>query len=298
MKTEIEMAGEGEFLREYGKQYFVVVSEALSIGRVKWNMVPIGKSGQGDITFYLTTEQMLDLCSEILSGRFATNVKNDNGQFPQAYSYMTGADGSLHLAIGGGNAGTRVQMRNTKATPKALNYTMGVSMKAWVMMARKYMLCTGMTTVVPGSYYESVIKAFEAGRAGRAKFRKPTAEELGDVVDNNNVVNESAEPKTTQPAAPKPAPKQNAAPDEKIVIENFDLMVHGERKEQKGFFVFDAKNQADNATVSLMFKKDDVAKQEWFTKFTNAVADKETPLKIRGEKRKNFVLYHGPQKKQ
>lgn len=299
MKTELEMAKEGEFLREYGKNHFVAVSEALNIGRVKWNMVPIGKNGQGDIAFYLTTEQMTTLCTEILNGEFAKKVEADKkNPYPKAYAYMTGEDGSLHLAIGGGNVGCRIQMRNMKVKP-ALNYIMAVSIDALNTMARKYMLCTGATPVMPGTYYASVVAAFEAGRVDRSKFRKPTAEELGEVVNTNSVIDESVESALTvdnKAAEEKPVMKKEE-PKTEAPIENYTLTVKTPSSVQKGFYVFGSVDENGNA-IRLLFRKEDADKLSWFAKFANSVAGGETPaLKISGTKNNDCVLYKGPAKK-
>jgi hypothetical protein len=306
-KTEFDMAGEGEFLREYGKQYFVVASEALNIGRVKWNMVPIGKKGQGDIAFYLTTEQMLALCTEILNGEFARKVKEDQAnKYPKAYAYMTGEDGSLHMAIGAGNVGCRIQMRNTKVQPQ-LNYTMAVSMESMSTMARKYMLCTGLMPIAPGSYYAGIVEKFESGREERAKFRKPLPDdEIGDVVDTNSVVDDTEEPaasptpvKEEKKLDPKEEEKQvdsKSKPEPQTEGEDYTLTLHGAKTIKKGFYVFEGvDDKGDN--ISLMFRKEDADKLGWFTKFENAAAQGDTTLKIRGEKKNNFVLYLGPAKK-
>jgi hypothetical protein len=299
MTTEIQMAKDGEFLREYGKQYFVVASEALSIGRVKWNMVPIGKAGQGDITFYLTTEQMLSLCSDILSGKFHSKIKEDSGSaYPTAYAYMTGEDGCLHLAIGGGKSGCRIQMRNMKATPKALSYIMGVSLDAMVTMARKYMLCAGMVPVVPGSYYDSVIKAFEEGRGERSKYRKPAASELGDVVNTNNIVedNETADCADAQSQESKPVEKPEADTKTDTIACNYAIRVNGKKTTKRGFFAFDGVDESGNA-VTLLFRKAEAENISWFKKFEDAAAVGETTITLSGEKRDNCVLYVGPAKK-
>jgi hypothetical protein len=304
MKTELEMAKEGEVLREYGKTHFLAVSEAVDIGRFKWNMVPIGKKGQGDIIFYLTTEQMLALCTEILNGKFAEKIAADKGTYPKAYAYMTGEDGSLHLAIGGGNVGCRIQMRNLKAKPQ-LNYTMAVSMESMNTMARKYMLCTGMTPVAPGSYYASVISAFEEGRGKRAQFRKPSDEEVGDSVDSNSVVDESAveaaeaetvaanETKTEANPVEKKDTSKETKQEEAVATKDYALTLHGPKTIKKGFYVFDGFDEEKNK-ISLMFRKDDADKLGWFKKFENAVSLGDTTLKINGERRDNFILYKGP----
>lgn len=313
MKTEMNMAREGEFLREYGKQYFVVASEALNIGRVKWNMVPIGKKGQGDIAFYLTTEQMLALCAEILDGTFAKKIEADKtNKYPQAYSYMTGEDGSLHLAIGAGNAGCRIQMRNTKVQPQ-LNYTMAVSMAAINTMARKYMLCAGLMPVAPGSYYAGVVAEFEAGREERSKFRKqPSDAEIGDSVDTNSVVDETVEAKMADNAVAEPPKNEKKSETKKVeppkaekkeepkaeqpVGENFTLTLHGAKTVQKGFYVFEGTDEKGE-NIKLMFRQQDADSLKWFAKFENAAALGDTSLKILGEKKNNFILYVGPAKK-
>lgn len=294
-KTELEMAKEGEFLREYGKNHFIVASEALSIGRVKWNMVPIGKAGQGDIMFYMTTEQMLSLCTEILNGTFAKKVAADQGSYPSAYQYMTGEDGSLRLNIGGGKVGCRVQMQNNKANPR-VNYVMAVSAESLTIMARKYMLNTGLMPIAPGSYYASVIAAFEAGRDQRKSFRKPKPEELGDSVDTNSVVDDD-----TVNANVVDEPKENPVPakaEKKSGGEegNFTLTVNGPKTLQKGCYVFNATTD-DGAAVKLTFRKEEADKLGWFAKLENSIDNGETPnLKIFGEKKGSFILYKGAAK--
>jgi hypothetical protein len=46
-----------------------------------------------------------------------------------------------------------------------------------------------------------------------------------------------------------------------------------------------------------MFRKEDADKLNWFEKFENTAALGDTPLKIMGEKRDNYILYKGPIKK-
>lgn len=292
MTTELEMAKNGEFLREYGKQYFVVASEALSIGRVKWNMVPIGNKGQGDITFYLTTEQMWALCHEITNGVFAKKLAADTGAYPGAYKYVTGEDGCLHLNIGGGKMGCRVQLQDAKAKT---NYTMAVSVEAMTTMARKYLLCAGLTPVAPGSYYASVVSAFEQGRVDRSKFRKPAPEELGDVINANSIVDEPVESAAPVEPVPQVEPSKPAVEPQTNVTDtsaNFTLTIRGGKSIKKGFFVFEG-TDAQGAAISLMFRKEDAATLNWFEKFENAAAVGETTLTIKGEKRDNFILYKG-----
>ena len=65
---EQDKAKAGEVLREYGKTHFIVCSESLRIGRMKWSIVPIGQKGQNELNFYLPAEKMLALCLDIKNG--------------------------------------------------------------------------------------------------------------------------------------------------------------------------------------------------------------------------------------
>jgi hypothetical protein len=301
--TEIEMARSGEFLREYGSKYFIAVTEALNIGRVKVEMVPKGSGGQNGIVFYLTVEKMLNLCSEILNGVFAKKIAADTGNYPTAYQYVTGDDGCLKFNIGNGKAGICVQMMNSKSK---LNYIMGIPAEALTTMARKYMLCTGMTPVVKTSYYGSVIDAFELGRKERAKFLKKPAEELGDVIDANAIVDdaedvvEKPKPKAEEPKAEaKPAPKtetKTATDKAATVEEKFVVNISGNKSINKGFYVFHGTDDQKNA-IRLMFRKADADKLSWFTDFENAAAAGSSKIAIMGEKKNDCILYKGPAKK-
>jgi hypothetical protein len=309
MKTEMKMAYEGEFLREYGKQYFIVASEALNIGRVKWNMVPIGKGGQKDIAFYMTTEQMLALCSEILDGTFAKKLAEDaSNAYPSAYRYATGEDGALHLNIGGGKVGCRVQMQDAKSNTR---YLMAVSMESLATMARKYLLATGLTSVVPGSYYASVVTEFEKGRVERSKFRK-TNEDVGDPIDMNNDMIGAYEEEPVTPAKeenkettkkvepkkepPKAKEEPHGATEKTGEVKNFTLLVNGKSALKKGFVTFEGKDESGNK-INLMFRKEDTDKLSWFESFSNAAMAKETSITICGERKGDFILYVGPAKK-
>jgi nitrogen fixation protein FixH len=285
-KTELEMAKEGEFLREHNKKKdgsgkFVVASEALNIGRVKWEAVPMGTNGKGSVAYYMTTEQMYALCHEINNGEFDKKIAADQGTYPSAYKYETGDNASLKLNIGGGKAGCRIQIMNS-SVPGA-NHTIVVSMAAMRTMAYKYMLCTGLIPVVPGSYYASVVAAFEKGREERAKFRKqPTDDEVGDSVDTNNIVDDAAENMARNPVAtPNPAEKKKEPKTVDSVEGNYALTVKGSKSIQKGLYVFEATDDNGNA-VKLTFRKEEADKYSWFANFENSLAGGEMKeLKIR-----------------
>ena len=294
-KSELSMAKEGEFLREYGKQYFVVASEALRIGRVKWQMVPIGKNGKDGIVFYLTTEQMLSLCKEIENGTFAKKIAADaNSAYPSAYKYATGTDASLNLNIGSGKVGCRIQMRDTK---NKFQYIMAVSMESLQTMARKYLLATGMTHVTPGSYYESIVKAFEEGREARSKFIQKEAEHVTESVDMNAVSEETAEAVVEKEDVPSAETKPTQTTEGEKG--DFSIQVTGEKKVVKGFYQFNGTDEHNNP-VKLLFKKeeaDDPEKIKWFPTFEGLAKSTGTNIKFYGEKKNDCILFISNKKK-
>lgn len=291
IRTEMEMAMEGEFLRQYGSKYFVVAREQLSIGRIRWDMVPIGKHATGAIVYYMKNEEMFALATEILNGAFAKKIAAETSKYPTTYQYATGKDAHLHLNIGKSTAANSCCIQMQDATTKA-QYLMGVPMSAMYDMARKYMLCTGAMTVQSGSYFESVMKAFEKGRADRlAKFGKVNVSEDDLDEPTTPTADEEAPAKQT-----KPAPAQNTKKEEpKPADAEYSLVVNGKKTLSKGFYKFSAK--LGEEAVSLLFKQEDADKMKWFAEFENTAATKPTTLNLVGEKNGNFILFKSVQKK-
>ena len=285
-RTETEMSQDGEFLREYGKQYFVVAVEALEIGRVKWSIVPIGKAGKDDLVFYLPTEDMLALCLELRSGVAKKKIAADAAnRFPSAYKYTTGKDGSLHLSIGGGDKGARIQMQDN-ITKK--NYTMAVAIGALEKMAYKFLLDTGFMPVTAGSYYDKIVQAFESGRVERQSAH--TKVQIEDVSDDNAVVEEAPRPaEKVEEKKPevKTAPVQEEP--EIRVDEDYTVRVQGTKSVNKGFYVF--KGTCNGEKVRLLIKNTDVAALPWYAEFERKAATAEgAEISVSGEKRDDCIL--------
>ena len=186
VKSEIVMAGSGEFLREYGTNYFLVVSEALSIGRVKWSMIPLDTNGKKSVDFYMTTEQMALLCREISSGLAEKKVIADKeNNYPSAYRYTTGDDGSKKLNIGGGSkVPVRIQMQDTT---KNYRYMIGMSTETLKIMALKFNIYTGMVPVNPSSYYGDIVRVFTKGRREREKYHEALEREINSAANTPQI---------------------------------------------------------------------------------------------------------------
>lgn len=261
--TELEMARNGEFLREYGKQYFCVALEALNIGRIKWSMVPIGKKGQDELTFYMLLEDFRWLCKELVNGVAEKKIAADNAPYPTAYKYVTGQNGSKLLNIGGSNspAMARINIQDKSKQP-ARNYTMAVSVKSLRNMAQKFF----MNTV---EYDKQVVAAFEAGRKERAKYKHALSSD-DDVVSAPEEAPAPAKPVSNASSEPKPPvtkSKPTAQNDEYV------LCVKGTKKETKdksgkAYWSFQATRGQEKFT--LLFSQDKVNELNWFADFEKA----------------------------
>lgn len=277
MQDILRDARDGEFLREYGKTYFAVVAEAFNIGKVRFSVVPIGKAGQNAINFYLPIEKMVALCDEFIRGTAQKAIAADAEKYPSAYQYVTGENGALRLAIGGGKFGARISLSDKSDKNNPLSYMMGVSMESLESMVFKFRLFSGLTSTAKGTYFASLQEAFEDGRKDRTvnrKSRKPlNAEPAPKEADQVKTVNEA--PETDEP--------KNDDPKADNV---FVLTVKGQKEEQQEFYKF----HTDGGT--LIFKKADIEHIKWFDAFEKAAA-KGTTITIEGEKRGDFILYLG-----
>lgn len=294
--TEIEMAKNGEFLREYGKQYFIVALEALNIGRVKWSMVPIGKKGQDDVSFYMTVEDFRWLCRELLRGVAQKKIADDkDSPYPTAYKYVTGNNGCKVLNIGGAKlAGMcRINMQDKSKTP-AKNYIMAVSIKSLEYMAQRFTMDTA-------EYERQVVAAFEDGRKERAKY-KHTLSADDDVVNTPADDTTPAAPVNAAPAstsAPKPtaAPKPESpkAETKPVVNDEYVLTVKGPKKETKdkagnAYWSFTAMKGNDKLT--LLFPQDKAKELNWFSDFEKAAQRPNGhELTINATRNGDFLIY-------
>lgn len=272
---EMEKAKAGEVLREYGKTHFIVCSESLRIGRMKWSIVPIGQKGQNELNFYLPVEKMLALCLEIKNGAAQQKIKSDTGAYPSAYKYVTGENGSRILCIGGGKVGCRINIQN-KAN--SLSYTIAIAMTALEEMAERFLIWTGYMPVTPGSYFGNQVSEFNAGMDERANFRMNVSDD------------ELAAPATVEeePEA-KPAPAKTDAGGE---IGEYHLIVFGEKKSIKDSsgapcWVFDAK--LNDEPVKLLFTEQKANELGWFADFEkNAKKSNNFEAIIKAERRGKF----------
>ncbi len=96
-----EQLAEGCIAAFYSQSAFCKVKPALPIDKVTFSFVKIDTGGKG-FDIYVDSDAFDTLCDQILSGSFVSTLAKDNGDYPSAWEYVTGDNGSDHLAIGRG----------------------------------------------------------------------------------------------------------------------------------------------------------------------------------------------------
>ena len=102
----------GIILQEYNKYFFVSVQPVISMERVKWSIVRKGTNAKDQKSFYMTFEQMRQLCAEIDNLTAVKKINEDNGPYPEAYKFVTGNNGCKRLQIGKGQKGITINIQN------------------------------------------------------------------------------------------------------------------------------------------------------------------------------------------
>jgi hypothetical protein len=276
-----EMAKSGEFLREFGTKYFCVVSEAFSIGRVKFTVVPLNNGGKDSADFYLTIQQMVSLCKDINSGVAEKLIDADKEQYPSAYKFVTGENGDKRLNIGGGKIGVRIQISEQT---KNKRYLMAVPKQAFMDMATNFMLFSGLAPVTDGSFFKALIDEFNKGRQDRSKWHITLS-------DSDKITEERTndEEKTVKeaPAKPQEEGKKQPAPTEGI----YTVTATGKMTEKKGFYIFDATMGDEN--VKLWFKKEEADALNWFNGFKEKAETSGATMPLLGDKIGSDIRYKG-----
>lgn len=204
-KTIIDQLGGGSILQSYGSKYLVSVNPAPSIHKVRWSIVELNTGGKVYSNFFMSMEQMRQLCDEIEKGIASKKLAADKeSQYPSAYKYVTGENGSKKLNIGGGQKGIRVQIQEN-VDGKWDNKMSVISIADFVQMKFLFFLVTGLTLTKTNSYYSSLYDAFWKGEADRAKLHQKSFNDKED--------SEYVEKATEENAAEKPVETSTIAED-------------------------------------------------------------------------------------
>lgn len=284
----MKAAFDGEMLREYGKSTFLVVREALNIDRVRFELCPVGQNGKNTIQFFLPVHDFLELTTEIRNGVFAKKCAADaSSAEPKAYSYVTGENGHLRLAIGGGRVGIRVKMADT-ATKKSLN--IAVSEKSLKKMAMLFFLYSGLTQAAPRSYYGELFEAFCRG----CKYRQKQMEQARSQGGQQQGQKKPQQANQTQQPQP---PHGNASQGngEKAEAGSFSLVIlqtDGKPHLKNGKYGFRAK--LGSQVVGLVADQKVIESKSWFKQFLAGLEKADKAATVKGTKLNNIIVWDVP----
>lgn len=256
----------GRLIAAYGKNYFLKVFPASSIGYTKWSLVKIGSSGKEHLDFYLPYEEMRIFCEEVESGLCGKKITADKGnRYPAAYQFVGGKDGSRKLNIGASSKAGYVAVNVTNGKEHGL---MAISFHALRTLSFNFRLMTGLIPVTKG-YYSDLKTALIEGEKKSEEYHKDIPDEDLDLDTDEDVEEEEptekAEPKKAEkpkeaPKAEKPktapkavnkpvtAPAAGDSNPAKILTGTVSMAVKSEIKKSKNGFSFAGKFVKDDGT--------------------------------------------------
>lgn len=128
--------------------WFVKVQPVFRIDKVKIAFVEKGKKGSG-FDIYVDTMKFNRLCKDIQSRVLERKIEADTtSDYPTAWVYKTGENGSLEVAIGKGRKGILFQgrviskeesKRKTAIVPVASYEDLAIMADLWFMFSKEYM---------------------------------------------------------------------------------------------------------------------------------------------------------------
>lgn len=201
-RTIQDMLRDGVILESYTQKNFCKVMPCDAIHKVKWTIVDKSSQGKNHLDFYMDREDFRMLMDDIKEGKAATKFAKDmESQYPSAYKYVTGKDGSKHLNIGGGTKGVRVQIQDAAAKVQKMTIIPFKEMKTMEFLYR----------LVSRRYYAGLEQAYWDGAADRQRFFAEYSANEDGTYPTNTEEAPAEEPKVEKPKAEQPKAEQPKA---------------------------------------------------------------------------------------
>lgn len=177
--TKMEMIRKGNILKEYTQTHFLTVSPLPAIEKVMFSIVKQGTKGKEEFLFFMDMEDFRLLCNDLNSATGKNKLKESmEHQYPDAFTYTGGTEGSRRLNIGGGKKGIRVQLQEKKGDAWDGNMVV-VSYKSLRSMKFYFEIIMGLVPV--SGYYGKLRDVFWNGYEEREKYRQNHSAEDGTV---------------------------------------------------------------------------------------------------------------------
>jgi hypothetical protein len=107
---EDQLREDGAILVAWGSTFMFGVYPVPSIDKVKLSIVKIGTGGKDVNNFYMDIDDFRRICEDVESGRMNNKLRKDvQNQYPEAYKFTSGKNGSKQFNIGANEKGICVQ---------------------------------------------------------------------------------------------------------------------------------------------------------------------------------------------
>ena len=229
-----EMLHDGAVLKSFGSKFFTSIVLVPDICKAKVEQVEIGKGGKNANTVYLDLELLRQLFADIDAGIFTARITADKkNQYPQAYQFVTGEDGSKKVNIGASQKSGHIAFQTqVKKGEKWDNRIMAIAVSELVQAGFLFKLCLGLIPTDAGSYYGRLKTIFNDGVAEKQKYFTGKNESNDDNKPANNT--EASEAKSTEVT--------------------YVVKITGESFEQKDFKIYPVES-VEGKEFKLMFRK-------------------------------------------
>ena len=284
--TKAEFAkSEGQLIKVYGSKTLFAVAPVARIDRVKFSIVDLDSKGKDFIDIYLTTEELRQFCEEVENGTAQKKIDADKGNYPTAYKWTRGENGSKILVIGGGMKGVRIQAtdnsdKNAKRQKLAL-----VQMSDLRELAFMFKLAYGLMPVQPGSYYEQLYLAFTEMMSRSYvpnNFTESDEDAARMVANEAPVVEVPVETPKAEPVVPE-------APKEEYQI--ITAVSRGAIQEAQGLKAVPIIVQETGESSNLLFTDEQAASIKWFPAYAKKIAEDTANLTVKVTRKGRYYYF-------
>lgn len=261
--------------------WFVKIYPVLSIDKVKFSFAEKGKKGKG-FDVYVDTPVFLLLCRDILSGRLWKLIEADKSDYPSAWNYRTGQNGTKELHLGKGKRGVVLQGRYNGGDEGGKCGFIPLSCEDLRIMAELFLMVTGVTPVE--GYWKDLrdlcLKGMEKTEEARKAFFSEEDEPLAEAAA-------PAEEAPVKAPAKEPAEKQGQVILDCRTIGAFfpvDTAANVKKPAEEqvtkvAVSLFDGKNLEDTPSEVIFYKTQRNKTGDWYSRLVKAA--EKSPIRIR-----------------
>ena len=260
-----QMFESGSILQAYSKKALLSVNPCFEIDKIRFSVVKLNTGGQECIDVYLDCEEVRQLCEEIKSGLAAKKISEDRKRdYPEAYTYIKGNEGSKKLSIGLGKSGILVQATEVKEG-KSSYLLAPITMADLKALAFNYELVSGLLPISENSYYGNLVKLFKESENRKNKERRERNESRGERKapalevrkGTFKIKSKAVKNETGNGVAYKVTGFMDESTEEKSLVFYSNQIKNTKGKFEKLLSLIDRKKEDQTISVSLLYSEKD-----------------------------------------